>query len=525
MAASAPEIIRTPPDPDDCAAAVLFGRRYTVEQLGLIADKLGNPVIAVPVSVAKAASSGVDLGLAANETDLLLVGHDPSDRLETIATKIRAEVPGADVGVSLLKSNADVHRAIVRGYPVLDREGHPVFGTRAVVADPLSGFSLEPANSFVDDPVDEFLCDGVQLRAVNVTCGPSGSGKSMLELLRAARVSTGSAEPLFGLEAGRPRDVVVISNEMSRGAVARALGAYGADMERVRMVQGDQYTPGESEAEYLARRGQSAAFLRRHLAPDGLYGDLDVALVIVDMLSRELPPGTKMADPVAATQALLPWKSLAETTGAAVQLVLHPNRTRPDNLMDRISMSSEIGKLARVITWTSRIDDDSYAHGIVLANGTETTPARRFRLRVHQLEKRSERDRATVAEPVFTDTDDLVIEELVLVSEAARESKRRGSTTAVTDRQDQLVALVRSKPGRPAEFYKSIMRERFGDVSERTLTEDRRNSGVVTHKAGFGGQAHWYPPGTAEEDCVPVPEQDDDRPRNPYRPRLVEVPS
>lgn len=519
MAASPTSTVRTPPDLDDSAAVVLVGRRYGADQLAEIAERIGSPVIAVPCSAATAAQRGIDWCLSDHETDLLLVGHDPGDKLEVIAASIRAKVAGADVGVSPLRSNTDVHHAVVNSKPVLGRDGNPVFSerTRPTATDPLAGFSLEPASSFTDDLPDEFLCDGVQLRAINVNCGPSGGAKSSIELKRAARVSTGTAEPLFGLDAGEPRDVILISNEMSKAAVSRSLKAYGADMHRVHILQGDQYQEGESEAAYLARRGQSAVGLRKLLGPGGANADLDVALITVDMFSRELPPGTKMADPVAATQALLPWKVLADSTGAAVQLVLHPNRTRTDSLMDRISMSSEIGKFARSVTWTAKVDDDgTYAHGIVLANGAETTPARRFRLRVHQLEKQLERDRATVAEPVFTDHADEVIEELVLDAEATREAKRRGPTTAVTGRQDQLVSLVRSKPGRPAEFYQATMRQRFGDLSDRTLAEDRRSADIVTAKAGFGGRFHWFPPGTPKAECIPVGVQDGDHPANPF---------
>jgi hypothetical protein len=182
------------------------------------------------------------------------------------------------------------------------------------------------------EPVDWYARDWVAAGQLHIAVGDGGIGKSSLGLDMVARASTGT--PV--LPGGTPRDpmyCVIAMPEDSLGDItAMRLTAAGADLGRIIAYNTDQ-DQFQLPDKMAPLRAQVEA--------------VNAGLVLIDPLAAVMNPTLRLNDMQDSRQVLHPLTELAKTTGAAVILVHHVNKSAA-TAANRIAGSNAILQAARV---------------------------------------------------------------------------------------------------------------------------------------------------------------------------------
>lgn len=180
------------------------------------------------------------------------------------------------------------------------------------------------------------------LASVALLVGDEGIGKSLFWVWLVAFITTGEAEPKFGIPARAPGRVtlVITEDDWSTTVLPRLIVA-GADLDLITVI-------------CTERDGSGAPVFPRDIA---LVAESNPVLVIVDAWLDTVPSALSVRDPQQARQALHPWREVATQTGAAVLLLTHTNRVASGNPRDRYGGTAELRKKARLTLFAQRDND------------------------------------------------------------------------------------------------------------------------------------------------------------------------
>ncbi|CPX22354.1 Uncharacterised protein [Mycobacteroides abscessus] len=186
------------------------------------------------------------------------------------------------------------------------------------------------------------------LASVALLVGDEGIGKSLFWVWLVAFITTGKAEPKFGIPARAPGRVtlVITEDDWSTTVLPRLIVA-GADLGLITVI-------------CTERDGSGAPIFPRDIA---LVGESDPVLVVVDAWLDTVSSGLSVRDPQQARQALHPWREVATQTGAAVLLLTHTNRVASGNPRDRYGATAELRKKARLTLFAQRDEDGNLVVG------------------------------------------------------------------------------------------------------------------------------------------------------------------
>jgi len=191
----------------------------------------------------------------------------------------------------------------------------------------------------------------IALRKLTILSGEMGTGKSQLALAIAAAVTTGASWPRSDTSAPTGRVLLLSAEDDSDDTLVPRLVAAGADIERVRIVEGVHDT-GRRRALDLS------ADLDR--LEDEVIEMSDVRLMIIDPVTSYLG----RTDHYRATEVrnvLEPLRMLASDYQLAVLALAHPPKSGGLAALHRILGSQAFGALARsvhVLTRDPDSDDD-----------------------------------------------------------------------------------------------------------------------------------------------------------------------
>lgn len=186
------------------------------------------------------------------------------------------------------------------------------------------------------------------LASVALLVGDEGIGKSLFWVWLVVFITTGKAEPRFGIPARAPGRVtlVITEDDWSTTVLPRLIVA-GADLDLITVI-------------CTERDGSGAPIFPRDIA---LVAESDPVLVVVDAWLDTVPSGLSVRDPQQARQALHPWREVATQTGAAVLLLTHTNRVASGNPRDRYGGTAELRKKARLTLFAQRDTDGNLVVG------------------------------------------------------------------------------------------------------------------------------------------------------------------
>ena len=172
------------------------------------------------------------------------------------------------------------------------------------------------------------------LGKLSIIMGDPGLGKSTMTLDLAARVTTGAAMPDGTL--GMAGNVLLLSGEDALSDVVQRLCAAEADTDKAHVFH--------LETEDGDRMPQ----LPDHIAQlQATIEEKDVRLVVIDPLMSFLAGSINSWNDQHVRQALTPLSKVAEATGAAIILVMHPNKREGAKAMYRSGGSLGIVGAAR----------------------------------------------------------------------------------------------------------------------------------------------------------------------------------
>lgn len=275
--------------------------------------------------------------------------------------------------------------------------------------------------------------DRLPKSAISLLVGDEGIGKSLFWVFLAAATTTGKAVPEFGMPEREPEDVIVIATEDDWCTTVRPrLEVAGADLSRILVM-------------CIERDGSGAPTFPLHMPI--LWQAEPAALIVVDAWLDTLPSGIQVRDPQQARQALHPWKDLATTTGAAVLLICHTNRSHTANARDRYGATGSLRQKARMTLFAQLDDDGLLTVGPEKSNGSAPIPASRFTI-------------TPVQAFAVTDESDGTVPLLTYVGESALTARQHLAAAAATGEEDDhgdvdewLTALLADGPMKATAVY------------------------------------------------------------------------
>lgn len=185
--------------------------------------------------------------------------------------------------------------------------------------------------------------------------GEENAGKSLFEILLAARITTGQGIPELGLPEGLPGEVAMICENDASSMILPRLIAAGADLTRVHRVS-------------LHENGTGMPTF-----PDHMRGLVEMApapsLVIVDPLTVTLPDGDKHAT-ADMYRILRPWEDYAQSQGGQITplLTTHANRLESRYLRNCYGVSAALRQSFTVTIWVQKNAEGQVIVGIDKTN-------------------------------------------------------------------------------------------------------------------------------------------------------------
>jgi hypothetical protein len=203
--------------------------------------------------------------------------------------------------------------------------------------------------------------------AITILIGEEGIGKSLLWVLIAAAITTGTAMPEFGIPEHEPATVILILTEDEwDSAVRPRLEVAHANLDNIEVLCTED--DGTGSPTFPADM---------HLITDANPAP---ALVVCDAWLDTVPQRLQVRDPQQSRLALHPWKEAAGQTKAAMMLLAHSNRLETANIRDRYGASASLRQKARMTLYCLGDGETLYA-GPDKSNGAAArTKATVFRI-------------------------------------------------------------------------------------------------------------------------------------------------
>lgn len=319
--------------------------------------------------------------------------------------------------------------------------------------------------------------------ATAVLIGPEGIGKSLWWVEVAARVTTGRQFEAIGMPRRVPAAVVVVLTEDSRSEVEARLRLAGADLDRIIFVACD---------EDLA---EPPVFPDDMPVVTDAVAEFGAVLVVVDAWLDTVDPRLSVKNPQQARQALLPWRTMANATGAAVLLVGNSNRVGGDaTIRDRIGATSTLRQAARMLIYAEVESDEERGHSLWLGpdktNTSGRQPAHRFHISVSQVREPTDDDPGMTAHLLPDGRADQTIEGLMSEWSKAEARHRRETTGEGARAGDRATAWL-DQYMVPGESYPAAdlqHRARAAGISESAMREAKGRLQVSSEKSASG----WY---------------------------------
>lgn len=310
--------------------------------------------------------------------------------------------------------------------------------------------------------------------AISLCVGDEGIGKSLLWVWVAAAVTTGRALPEFGIPATAPGHVIVAITEDDWCSTVRPrLEVAGADLSMISVVCTED-------------DGAGAPIFPRDLFLI-IEAEPPPVLIVVDAWLDTVPTGLSVRDPQHARQALHPWREAASSTGAAVLLVCHTNRSASSSPRDRYGATGELRKKARMTLFAQADDEGRLIVGPEKMNTAAPTPATILAITAVQHFEPTPDNDGTVPRLVYVaDSQQTAREHLAAAVEAEHEP---GGNPAEAFIRDYLDTADAEAPA--AEVIKA---GRAAGFNEMELKNARRRSGkprIVSRKANFSSGWVW----------------------------------
>ena len=243
---------------------------------------------------------------------------------------------------------------------VVKNAAAPVVGGAALNANDIVPEAGDYVNPLVTIRMDEVVAEEVDwlwpgripLGKLSILAGQQGTGKSMLALDMAARITQGRAWPDVPDVPQLVGNVVLLSCEDGlKDTIRPRCDAAGADPERVVFVKGMRRPKETGVAPFDITRDT------RHLEAriEAVGG---VRLVIVDPLGSYFGSKVDAHRDNEVRAVLQPLADLAERQHVAVLAVMHLRKAASDNALDRVLGSVAFTAVARSVWLLGRDRDD-----------------------------------------------------------------------------------------------------------------------------------------------------------------------
>lgn len=347
-------------------------------------------------------------------------------------------------------------------------------GDRRVVLTQASGIKPQPTT---------WTWEGrIASGTLALVAGPEGTGKSTLAYTLCAGITRGT---LPGAHEGTPRAVLIACTEdsWSRTIVPRLMAA-GADLDRVWRI--DVVTSLDTSGTLSLPR--DVPELEKHVADTG------AALLLFDPIISRVDGGLDTHRDQETRQALEPIAMLADRTGTSVVGVIHFNKSRSTNVLDKVMASKAFTAVARSVSVVVRDPNDDTGRtrvfGTVKNNlGRGDLPLLPFTIEEHTLIS-NEGDHVTTSQLIWAQPTTGTIDDLM------RQTNDTGAKTKVAAAAEWLSSYLDSRGGRSPS--KDIIKAGGDQGYSRDLLKRAFTRLQLVHKRdGYPASTWWMTPGEA----------------------------
>ena len=313
----------------------------------------------------------------------------------------------------------------------------------------------------------------IPLGKLTIIEGDPGTGKSLVSLDLAARISTGREMP-----DGSPCElggVVLLNAEdgLADTVVPRLEGA-GADRSRIKAITGARDLSGER----LPDLARDITRIEEAIRQEG------AKLVVVDPLNAYLPDTVNSWSDHQIRRVLAPLAKMAERTGVAVLVIRHLNKAVGGNAIYRGGGSIGIIAAARAafLIAPEPNNESTQIFAPVKFNLGRHPPSLAFRLQ--------ESANGSVG---------VVWQGEVEYTAAQLHAQWQPQKTSALDRA--VVFLEDFLLNGPVSAEEVKARAQDAEITERTLERAKKAVGVKVHKEGFGSEGQWLWSLESDEGC------------------------
>jgi hypothetical protein len=221
-------------------------------------------------------------------------------------------------------------------------------------------------SSYKPEPVEYLIEPYIYKAKINLMAGPAGVGKSTLIYDEVASLSRG--RPAFGLDYApcEPMDILILAGEEAyTDTIVPRLMALGADLDRIRSIDGVGNRKGERRAFHLGLLD---------VLKDELEACPSVGLVLMDPITSPISQAGANQNDEAEVRILLErLKLLAEQTGVTFQAVKNFNKDEARSAAARVSGTHAYVDVCRANYVIDRDPDnrDGRILSIIKVNGPE----------------------------------------------------------------------------------------------------------------------------------------------------------
>lgn len=313
---------------------------------------------------------------------------------------------------------------------------------------------------------------------LTVLDGDPGVGKSTLSVTIAAHISTGRDWP--DGSACPKGSVLLLSGEDGLADTVRPrLDAAGGDPSRVHALDAVMLTTPEGDRierdPHLGDIGALSSAVREH----------GISLIVVDVLMAFLPSGTDSHKDQDIRGVLRRLKDLAESSGAAVLLLRHLNKSAGGSPMYRGSGSIGINGAARCAMLVARDPEDTELIVLAAVKNNLSPPAPALGYRII--------DHFGVGRLEWQGIVDRQASDLLLASSDDDRDERDALAAFLIDYLTDNGGIASAK-----DCTKAI-NGAFGPVAKATLKRARDRAGISSTKAGMKDGWLWRLPDASGE--------------------------
>lgn len=332
---------------------------------------------------------------------------------------------------------------------------------------------LVPLSDVAPESVQWLWPRYIPLGKLTIIEGDPGTGKSLVSLDLAARISTGREMP-----DGSPCElggVVLLNAEdgLADTVVPRLEGA-GADRSRITAITGARDHSGERLPDLLNDITQIEMAIRQ----------ADAKLVVIDPLNAYLPDTINSWSDHQIRRVLAPLAKMAERTGAAVLVIRHLNKAVGGNPIYRGGGSIGVIAAARAAFLIAPEPHDE---------STQILAPVKFNLGLHPPSL------GFCLRQTANDQTQVEWQGEVAYTAAQLHAQWLPQKTSALDRAVAFLEDFLINGPVSADEVKARAAE--ADITERTLERAKKAVGVKVHKEGFGSEGQWLWSLESDEGC------------------------